>query len=989
MNVRFGSPPRTAALVVTLGLLFSTVFAAPRAAYAADTSTVSGTVLDNDGTPVAGAAVTIQGPVRRDTSTDAKGAFNFSGVPAGLYALTVTKPGFNPYRTDDVAALSGNAQTYNVSLVPLSFSSLRTIASVSTRVPGRARINQSTAAVNQISSQTFADQGQVQVTKVLNEVPGIIAFSGYTNNASQLTAAVPQIRGGLGYETESLIDGHPVSVATSGYYSPTLINPALLQDVELVKGPGSMPSEINYAIGGTVNYRTLEPTRVPRQRISLGVDGFGGVFGDILATGSTGNHRLDYAFGYTSDTTPGPLKDYQISGSQVPLIYGNPPWTINGQQVATYPFGLGAPPANISPYSGIVGQAQFQQPMYLCCEPVNSAYNAKSELGKLRFNFSQQTALTVSYLGGQAQGDFLGSTLVNLSPIGNVPGSNLSVFAPPPGYTGSVPAGTAIPFDTSSNNLGYEWLQQNLFQGELRTSAGPYTLLGRYYSGYVSSFEAGGSRTPLTFSENTWGGLPLCPTGTNFDLATFLTTGASNCLQSNGSIVSPAMTFFNGQTANFQTGSDFGSFLHQDHLRGESVEVNRTIGDNDFSVSLDRNTQTSLFYEDYAFGAIVGYQLPPSSSLDFTTARARAHLTINPHLSMNVAYYNIQYKSHFSGDGGTTWQDSTHTYNTPRVAISWRPNVDTAWRFSAGGSIAPPYLSLISAPGGQPQPNSVPATAYLQNANNGQIAPETAFGYDLGFDRRLATSLSLSMDVYLTTLRNEFLPTTFQNGTYSSSTGQNGGLPLPLYVTETANLGHARYEGVELSLQQAPVTGWGFIVQGSLQRAYPYDLPPGFYDTAAGPYTANLGVIPNVNFQPTGFGFNSVGGSAGSGAMPYTMGYGELNYRTLRGNYYNLGIQYFGPNNAFSRPPFAVVSAGIRLQVRPDTSLQLTGDNLTNAYGAPWFSYFAGIPVPLVNGSHGQSLGVLGTVPGGNYGPATFRLMVTHEFGNEGAGTRQ
>ncbi|HZZ65211.1 MAG TPA: TonB-dependent receptor [Candidatus Baltobacteraceae bacterium] len=985
MKLRNGLPIRPRAVAVLIALLVCSILAPPLRVYAADTGTISGTVLNNDGEPVSGAGVLLQGPTAQNTATDAKGTFRFAAVPIGVYAVVVNKPGFSPYRADDVVVLAGNADTVNVTLAPLSFSSLRTIASVSTRVPGRAHINESTASINEISSQTFVDQGQLQVTKVLNEVPGIIAFSGQTNGASQLTAAVPQIRGGMGYETESLIDGHPVSVGSSGYFSPTLINPALLQDVELVKGPGSMPTEINYAIGGTVNYRTLEPTRTPHQEVSFGVDGYGGFFGDAIATGSTTNHRFDYAVGYATDITPGPLRNYPINGSQVPLLYGNPPWTINGQQVATVPLGVGPPPAYAVPYSGIVGAEQFQQPMYLCCEPVNTAYNSKSELAKLRVNFSQQTALTVSYLGGQAYGDYLGSTLVDLTPVGTVGNGSFSIFAPPAGYTGSVPGGSKINFDTSSNNLGNQWLQQNLFQGEVRTSAGPYTFLGRYYSGYVASYLVGGSQAPLTFTENAWGGIPLCPTGTSFDLTGYFTTGVANCLQSNGSTVSPTMTFFNGQRTKFQTGSAFASFLNQDHLRGESLEADRTIANDDYSVSVDRNIQTSLYYEDNPFAGIVGYQLPPSSSLKFTTGRARARLAFNPKFSLTLSYYWIQYNSHFSGDGGATWHDSTHTFNTPRLAFLWRPNVDTALRFSAGGAIAPPYLSLISSPGSAPAPNSIPATAYLQNANNGQIAPETAFAYDLGVDRRLATSLSLSLDLYLTTLHDEFLPETFQNGTYSSPSGQNGGAPLPLYVTETQNLGHARYEGLEVVLAQTPLTGWGFQVQGSLQKAYPYDLPPGFYNTAAGPYTANLGVIPNVNFQPTGIGFNSVGNT--TTGTPYAMGYGELNYRTARGNFYNAGIQYFGPNNGFNRPPFAVVSAGVRVQIRPGESLQLTGDNIFNAYGQPWYSYFAGTPVPLVNGQHGQSAGVLGVVPGGNYGPPNVRLQFTQELGSA-AGTR-
>ncbi len=56
-----------------------------------------------------------------------------------------------------------------------------------------------------------------------------------------------------------------------------LVLPAMLQSVEIAKGPGTMPVEVNYAIGGTVNYRTLEPTRARVLAFDVGADRYGGV----------------------------------------------------------------------------------------------------------------------------------------------------------------------------------------------------------------------------------------------------------------------------------------------------------------------------------------------------------------------------------------------------------------------------------------------------------------------------------------------------------------------------------------------------------------------------------------------------------------------------------------------------------------------------------------------------------------------------------------
>ncbi len=222
-------------------------------------------------------------------------------------------------------------------------------------------------------------------------------------------------------------------------------------------------------------------------------------------------------------------------------------------------------------------------------------------------------------------------------------------------------------------------------------------------------------------------------------------------------------------------------------------------------------------------------------------------------------------------------------------------------------------------------------------------------------------------------------------------------------VSKTANLGHARYEGVEIALNHTPLFGLGWRVQGSLQRAYTYDLPPYFYCAGSvdpvsgkpippGPgclYNTNLAVLPNVNFggQPTALAGGPNG--IGSARVPYALGYGELNWTGHAGQYYNLGLTYFGENNSFNVPPFAVVSANARWNIGHGTSLQLSGDNLTNAYANPYVGFFNGSPLPLVNGAM-QTNPLTGTyqpayaaaTPLGNYGPASFRIQFIKEFGS-------
>jgi len=607
-----------------------------------DTSSViSGNVFTSDGVPISGASVIVDGPVRRSDSTDARGAFSFASVAPGVYVLTVGKAGFTSARQENIAVTAGSTATVTIPLTASSFSSLRQIGQVSTSAPGRAQINTSTGALAVVSNQAFVDQGQQQVTKILNETPGIVASrTSVGNSASQASPIIPQIRGALPYETATLVDGHPVSVGANGYFSPLYLNPALLQDVEIAKGPGVLSTDINYAIGGSVNYRTLEPTRTFHAAVDLGIDNYAGTSPSVRITGSTPTHVVDYAFAYALNGTPGPLRDYRVAGSQVPLVYGGGglnsdgtgPWFVNGRGYAGVPLGLGA--SNTPQYAGLPGQAYFAQPFYVCCSTLDTQYLARAELAKLRFNMSQQTALTVSYLGAQSTSNQTGAQASSVSTLPN--GGNFSSFAPPKGYAGSVAPGTAIPFDLAAYVPLYNSIQQSLFQSELRSAVGKTTILARYYAGTANQFTYS-YKTPTneSFAGNAWGGVALCAVGVAFNFATKACADGA----------APTPTFFDGQATSFTSGPAQTTTLTQDHLRGYSLEFDQPAGDNFFTLAFDRSHHDSLNDVYNPVQGIIGYQLAPGSGQQFTTILARAQLALTRRLTATISNYAIQYAS--------------------------------------------------------------------------------------------------------------------------------------------------------------------------------------------------------------------------------------------------------------------------------------------------------------------------------------------------------
>ena len=646
-----------------------------------------------------------------------------------MYSLQISKAGYNVYRNDSVAVFIGETETENVTLAQASFSSLKTIGSVSTNAPGVAPLNTSTAAIDTISSTVFDNQGAEQVAKVLNETPGIFTTpyspgnGNPSNGASPGSEQTPQIRGALPYETESLIDGQfPVlRSARPARFHPTSSTRSCFNRWSLVKGPGSMPVEINYAINGTVNYLTLQPTATPHSQGMIGMDKWGGVSAGFKnATGELDNHKLGYAFGYVSDGAPGPLQNFRFDGSQIPLANGPPggPYYVNGRQLAMVgsPIGEALAPPSYSPYAGM--GIVFAEPLTGCCYTMDTGYHSTSELGKILYNFSNNTSLQFSYFGGQSttgNGDVnaydtsqvgtTGTPAFGFQPCGTAnQGLTCNPFATGKAYncssTGGGPAcGSSIPFDLSSfNGLGYTYLQQNLFQGEFRTTLGSTgTILARYYTGSLNSYAIEGSSTPLNTSLNASGTIPLCAVGATFDPSTPTAAGGSDpngwlCVNSHGTAVKPTNVTFNNAHVNFQTASLANLFTTTDNMNGESVQLQEQLGENTLTFAYDGSEQKSSETADEPSVGIIVFSPVAGSRQTFQTFSLRGNFILKPKLMLNVADYDLNYNR------ATTRSTAGRRGWTLRIRITSR-----ARRRSTGGRKTTPAIGCRPADRSRPR----------------------------------------------------------------------------------------------------------------------------------------------------------------------------------------------------------------------------------------------------------------------------------------------
>ena len=75
---------------------------------AQDRGTIAGTITDDQGAVLPGVTVTLSGPDKRSTVTDAQGRFAFVGVLPGEYQLDAELSGFNSVRHRFTLAAGGS-----------------------------------------------------------------------------------------------------------------------------------------------------------------------------------------------------------------------------------------------------------------------------------------------------------------------------------------------------------------------------------------------------------------------------------------------------------------------------------------------------------------------------------------------------------------------------------------------------------------------------------------------------------------------------------------------------------------------------------------------------------------------------------------------------------------------------------------------------------------------------------------------------------------
>jgi len=588
-------------------------------------STISGTVKNAAGQALTSVKVSLTGPLSASMLTGPDGTFQFTALPAGSYLVTIEKSPFATINTT-ISVAQGVTQTTAITLEPQTQTTLRRIGRV---VVARksTQINTTAVATSTLTNQDYIQRGQTQVQNLLEELPGV-ELQRFSSGGAPGANTNVALRGADPKETQVLIDGHPITGGRFGTYLVQFLNPLLLGDVEVDKGPATLGYQIANQVNGTVNFRTPSITQTPSANIDVGYDTYNGSSYATRVSDTFG--KIGLLAGYAFFGTPG----YNTQPVLSVVPDGNPAPGQPADATITTAFGA------------------------------SQTYNNRTEVLKLAYDFSPSTAVTFGYLGMHAYVDYTG-TLTTEEPfkiigscpnpaslMGNAPASPgtgtgcgfVSGNSGLPTYTNPVYAGlighTVFASSTLDNlYLGnFETDNEPLFTGDFRTTIGPGSLLARYYASSINR----------SISDP---------------------TEAFQQLQCDDPACSFAMSQANGDVSNpfFQRELDI--------LHGGDFDYELPVGPNTYAVSFDSHSDRST-YGTGTDPSKLSYGVPAILQTS-TTVSARGNLRFGSRFDAIVGNY-------FSN---TTFLGSRYD---PRIGFTYQPNANASIRFSSGSAYVTP-----------------------------------------------------------------------------------------------------------------------------------------------------------------------------------------------------------------------------------------------------------------------------------------------------------
>lgn len=881
-------------VAVVLALLATVVPAGavtpPVVAQATAQATFTGTVTDQTGAAVPDANVVVSGPTTATTTTDDDGNFTVS-VPPGIYRVAISKGGYQQVALPDVVGAADTSTPLTVTMSQASLNSLQTIGTVTATTSGAGKINAGPAQSTVLSGAAFQDLGDPQINNALQRVPGLtIQQMGSQQDRTIVVGGVQP------YETQVLIDGHPIALGQFGVWVSTYFPSFLIGSVEVQSGPGNTTPFANLAVGGTANLVTPGFTKQTHVSLTEGGDNYSSQWTTLLGTGSIGN--LDY------------VVDLGTSGQNTPL---------SGETQC-----ITLPDAGRPNYSIIA-----------TCQAADGNLYQRGEVFKLRYDFTPTTSLTTSFVGawggyspqGTAWGTATGPTTIE----------NCEVGAPICGEQNNPYIGSVI--------NGYAWYtgswiynNQTMWDAEFRTAIGSGTLLLRPYIGNIEPEIIANNDNQANISFYGAPGTALLPNG-SVPPANFSPPAGSaeaDCEASYSSITSPNGTYTVNGNNEFVCYANPYTTYEQDKLYGATTSFTQPLRGDDFlNLTYDFHGESTFAYIDSPAGVSV-----PFSTDRYSTFALTGGFSVAPKTTFDFGLYDTDWTVNglepISNTNATlVGFTRTISHFDPHGAFVIRPDAADSIRVAAGTSTTFPFLGQVSGLASIAPPACSLGAPYADGGTitekNPNLNPETSIAYDVGADHKFSSDSVLSIDLQNTVVHGVFEQLT----TSVPSTNPNLCLATPALegVYFPANVARLVAKSANLKYTFAPAKGLGFNLALSAESS----IISGF--TAA-----DAPLLPANDIQVCGSG-TTVGTST---CIPYMQGYGQLTWQQPDGTFAALGAQYYGANNAWFQPPFYQVDLVARRPVSKNATLQLSVQNLLNTNNYGLYLPIPGAGVPLI-----------------------------------------
>ncbi|HTV73541.1 MAG TPA: TonB-dependent receptor [Candidatus Acidoferrales bacterium] len=277
---------------------------APVRAQSVAIGTIAGTIVDaQTGLPVAGAI--IRTPGGASAVSDEHGHFLLHSSASGAQALHIERSGYQPADTRPVDPRTAQASALTVSLQRAPTAGPLHVVGY-TSVRAAESLQRASRIYRSLTAETLMTAGVYRVGDALRQLPAL--NNGITGDTASLGDDLELNIRGLGtLETTSTLDGHPIGLGIPGGYNYELSPLFGLRNVNVTYGSGGSDLFGVDAIGGVIDFQTIDPTLQQSLKFSQGYGTFDRSATIAQATGTAG--RFGYAFAGGVSGLDGPIKD--------------------------------------------------------------------------------------------------------------------------------------------------------------------------------------------------------------------------------------------------------------------------------------------------------------------------------------------------------------------------------------------------------------------------------------------------------------------------------------------------------------------------------------------------------------------------------------------------------------------------------------------------------------------------------------------------------